>query len=77
MVRGREDYAHTGQDAVNDLVDKVMVELDPKGEGAVSWASFSEWNRRNSLDEEVWKQVHSVADQLRAQIRELGHEPIV
>jgi len=77
VVKGREDYAHTGQDAVGDLVDKLMVELDPNEDGAVSWASFSEWNRRSSLDEELWKQVHSVADELRQQIRELGHEPRV
>ena len=77
MVRGREDYAHTGQDAVADLVNRIMAELDPNEDGVVSWAEFSEWNRRKSLDEEVWKQVHSVADELRKQIRELGHEPRV
>ena len=76
-VRGREDYAQGGRDAVADLVDKLMEELDPKQEGFVSWWSFSEWNRRNSLEEEVWKQVNGMVDELRLQIRELGHVPRV
>jgi len=75
-VGGRTNsLVHAGRDAVDELVDKLMEELDPNGEGVVSWWSFSEWNRRSSLDEEVWNQVHRVVDELREQIRELGHEP--
>ena len=36
----REDYAHTGQDAVADLVNRIMAELDPYEDGVVSWAEF-------------------------------------
>jgi len=77
LVRGREDYAHTGQDAVKELVDELMEQLADRQDGFVSWWSFSEFNRRSSLDEEVWKQMHKVADELRKQIRELGHVPRV
>jgi len=77
LVRGREDYTHTGQDAVTELVDALMDQLGDKQDGFVSWWSFSEFNRRSSLDEEVWKQMHKVADELRKQIRELGHVPRV
>uniref|UniRef100_A0A7S3EX56 EF-hand domain-containing protein n=1 Tax=Haptolina ericina TaxID=156174 RepID=A0A7S3EX56_9EUKA len=77
MIRGREDYSHTGQDGAGSLVDRLMDELDTNKDGFVSWGSFSEWNRRKSLDEEVWKQVHATQDELRKQIRELGHVPRV
>ena len=77
LVRGRVDYAHTGQDAVKELVDELMEQLADRQDGFVSWWSFSEFNRRSSLDEEVWKQMHKVADELRKQIRELGHVPRV
>ena len=77
LVRGREDYSNTGQDAVEEFVDKLMGELDTNKDGRVSWGSFSEWHRRNSLDEEIWKQVHAVENELRKQIRELGHVPRV
>jgi len=77
LVRGRESYAGAGQDAVTELVDELMEQLADKQDGFISWWSFSEFNRRSSIDEEVWKQMHKVADQLRSQIRELGHEPRV
>lgn len=77
LVRGREDYSETGQSAVDGFVDRLLEELDPYCEGAVSWASFSEWNRRNSMESELWKQAASVEDELRRQLRELGHKPRV
>ena len=75
LVRGREDYSQTGQDNVNGLVDKLMDELDTDKDGVVSWGTFSDWNRRNSVEEELWRKAHEVEDDLRRQIRELGHEP--
>ena len=75
LVRGREDYAHTGQDAVGEFVDRLMEELDTNGDGHVEWLTFSDWNRRNSVEEEIWKQVRNVEDALRKQIREMGGTP--
>lgn len=77
LVRGREDYSMTGQAAVGEFVDKLMVELDTNQDGRVSWLEFSEWNRRNSVEDEIWKQVRSVEDALRGQLRELGVAPRV
>ncbi len=76
LVRGREQYGNTGQDAVGHFVDKLMDELDTNKDGLVSWGTFSEWNRRNSMEEELWKQAASIEDKLRKQIRDLGHEPV-
>ena len=76
LVRGREQYGNTGQDAVGHFVDKLMEELDTNKDGLVSWRTFSEWNRRNSMEEELWKQAASIEDKLRKQIRDLGHEPV-
>ena len=75
LVRGREDYSHTGQDAVGEFVDRLMAELDTNNDGTVSWLDFSDWNRRNSVEDEIWKQVRNVEDALRKQIRELGFTP--
>ena len=77
LVRGREDYSGTGQGLVEGFVDKLMEQLDPDGDGVVSWADFSEWNRRSSVDIELWKQAASVEDELRRQLRELGQVPRV
>ena len=74
---GREDYSETGQSAVDGFVDSLMEELDPDKDGVVSWAEFSEWNRRNSMEAELWKQAASVEDELRRQLRELGIKPRV
>ena len=76
-MRGREEYSETGQDAVEDFVDKLMHQLDKSNDGYVSWEAFSEWNRRKSIDAELWKQVASVEDELRKQLRELGVTPKV
>jgi len=75
LVRGREDYSETGQSAVDGFVDTLMEELDPDKDGVVSWAEFSEWNRRNSMESELWKQAATVEDELRRQLRELGIKP--
>ena len=69
LVRGREDYAHTGQEGVHEFVSKLMDELDTNGDGRVSWLTFSEWNRRNSLEKELWKQVHAAEKALREEKR--------
>ncbi|GMH80896.1 hypothetical protein TL16_g08739 [Triparma laevis f. inornata] len=50
LVRGREGYGVTGQDEVTAVVDKLMADLDTNKDGLVSWQTFSEWNRSNTLD---------------------------
>ena len=75
LVRGREDYLETGQSGVEGFVDTLMEQLDPDGDGVVSWAEFSEWNRKNSMERELWKQAATVEDDLRRQLRELGQVP--
>jgi threonine 3-dehydrogenase len=77
LVRGREEYSETGQDAVEGFVNGLMHQLDKSNDGYVSWESFSEWNRNKSIDAELWKQVATVEDQLRKQLRELGQNPRV
>jgi hypothetical protein len=49
LVQGRQDYA-TSQGAVGSIMDKLMEELDPNKDDIISWATFSEWNRRNSVE---------------------------
>jgi len=51
VVRGREDYGDSGQAAVDSVVNRLMSELDTDNDGLVSWATFSEWNRRNTLEQ--------------------------
>eukprot|EP00937_MAST-01D_sp_MAST-1D-sp2_P007059 g7059.t1 len=51
LVRGREDYVHRRKDAVRDAVDQLFEELDTNKDGLVSWGTFSEWNRRNSVEQ--------------------------
>ena len=75
LVRGREGYSETGQDAVGGFVDKLMAQLDMGGDGFVSWQTFSEWNRRNSIEAELWKKAASTEDELRKQLIELGAQP--
>jgi len=75
LVRGREDYSETGQSAVDEFVNNLMTSLGADADGVVSWTSFSEWNRRNSMEAELWKQVATVEDELRQQLRELGATP--
>ncbi|GMH49576.1 hypothetical protein TrVE_jg2005 [Triparma verrucosa] len=50
LVRGRESYGVTGQNAVTAIVDKLMEDLDTNLDGIVSWQTFSEWNRSNTLE---------------------------
>ena len=76
LVQGREDYRATGQSAVEGFVEGIWNELDTTGDGFASWATFSEWNRRKSLDAELWKQAASVEDKLRKQLRALGASPL-
>ena len=76
LVQGREEYAGRGQEGVVGMVDRLMGEIDKSGDGFVSWNAFSEWNRRNSLDAELWKKAASTEDELRRQLREAGIEPM-
>jgi len=55
LVRGREDYSQTGQDRVGPIVDNLMEELDTNKDGLVSWPTFSEWHRRNSIEKVIRK----------------------
>ena len=75
LVQGREDYSETGQQQVEGFIDRLMEQLDANGDGEVSWENFSEWNRNNSIETEIWKQVATVEDELRKQIREMGMTP--
>ena len=75
LVRGREDYSETGQSAVDGFMDQLMRQLDPNNDGVVSWSEFSEWNRRTSMETELWKQAATVESELRRQLRELGIQP--
>mmetsp|Transcript_21468 Transcript_21468/g.42848 ORF Transcript_21468/g.42848 Transcript_21468/m.42848 type:complete len:466 (+) Transcript_21468:123-1520(+) len=50
LVRGRESYGKTGQATVEAIVDKLMNDLDTNRDGMVSWMTFSEWNRSNTID---------------------------
>jgi len=76
LVRGREDYSETGQSGVDSFMDRLLQQLDPNNDGEVSWAEFSEWNRRTTMEAELWKQAASVEDELRRQLRELGIKPV-
>ena len=51
LVQGREDY-ETGQQQVEEI-DRLMEQLNASGDGEVSWATFSEWNRNNSIEAEI------------------------
>jgi len=50
LVRGREGYKNTAQSAVGALCDLLMDELDTDKDGFISWTTFSEWNRSNSIE---------------------------
>ena len=49
-----------------------LEQLNASGDGEVSWAAFSEWNRNNSIETEIWKQVATVEDELRKKLEALG-----
>ena len=50
LLRGREDYTKNRQETVEAVLDKLMEELDTNKDGLISWATFSDWNRRNSVE---------------------------
>jgi len=50
LVRGREDYLHRRQDIMGGVVERLMAELDTNRDGFVSWATFQEWSRWNSVE---------------------------
>jgi hypothetical protein len=58
VIRGREDYAMQRQETVDKAVDILMEELDTDRDGYISWQTFSEWSRRNSVEKVV---MHSLA----------------
>ena len=74
LVRGREDYSETGQQQVEGFIDRLMEQLDASGDGEVSWENFSEWNRNNSIETEIWKQVATVEDELAKNVLK-GYRP--
>jgi threonine 3-dehydrogenase len=51
VMRGREDYS--GQSSLTAVVDRIMHELDTTRNGEVKWLVFSEWARKNSVEEIV------------------------
>ena len=59
LVRGRENFAATRQETVEATVNALMKELDTNNDGLISWMTFSEWHRRNSIERMVKK--HSVS----------------
>ena len=54
-VRGRErgGYVYRRQDAIGAMVDNAMAELDTNDDGVVSWRTFEEFSRSNSLEQLV------------------------
>jgi nucleoside-diphosphate-sugar epimerase len=52
LVRGRErgGYVYRRQDAIGAMVDNAMAELDTNDDGIVSWQTFQEFSRTNSLE---------------------------
>jgi len=60
MVRGREDWADSRQEAVGPVVSKLMEELDVNKDGHISWSNFSEWNRRNSVQSMLEIEINSL-----------------
>lgn len=54
LVRGREAYQNRRQEAVAEAVELLMQELDTDRDGHISWGTFSEWNRRNSVESVVY-----------------------
>jgi len=55
LVRGRERRAYTArrQDKVNDIVDKLMKEMDVDGDGTVLMDDFIAWSRIHNLESYV------------------------
>jgi len=55
LVRGRERRAYTArrQDKVNDIVDKLIKEMDVDGDGTVLMDDFIAWSRVNNLESYV------------------------
>lgn len=62
LVQGREDFSSTRQEAVGEVVYKLMHQLDTNRDGLVSWATFSEWSRRNSVENVVYSVRSSMYD---------------
>ncbi len=55
LVRGRErgGYVYRRQDAIGAMVDNAMIALDTNDDGIVSWRTFQEFSRSNSLEQLV------------------------
>ena len=55
LVLGREQggYFFRRHDGVEKVVDNAMDELDTNKDGYVSWETFQEWSRSNSLESMV------------------------
>jgi len=55
--RLREDFDERKLEAVIGLVDHVMHELDTNNDGLVSWQTFSEWKRSNTVTDLMKRQL--------------------
>lgn len=55
LVRGRErgGYTYRRQDAIGAMVDNAMAALDTNNDGIVSWRTFEEFSRSNSVEQLV------------------------
>ena len=53
LMRGRTSSYATGQAAIETVMGKLMEELDTNKDGLVSWATFSNWYRHNSVEQVV------------------------
>jgi threonine 3-dehydrogenase len=74
LVQGREDYAGMdGQEAVGAACDKLMAELDTNNDGLISWKTFSEWHRSNSVENVVRSSINDL-QKVEAQNRRLEEE---
>jgi len=53
LVRGRTTSYNTGQGAMELVMNQLMSELDTNKDGLISWGTFSEWYRNNSVEQVV------------------------
>ena len=55
LVRGRErrEYVYRREDAIGAMVENAMEQLDTNNDGIISWRTFQEFSRSNSLEQLV------------------------
>ena len=59
---------------MDGFIKELMEQLDSDNDGEISWAEFSEWNRRTSMEAEMWKQAATVEDELAKNVLK-GYRP--